>query len=183
MIWSKPETAHDLRRSHSFSEKKRFKRPSHEQFEWNLDQREQTKFQNQVQMWNTYKKSWMISNCSVTDTWEVRSAGWQKWEAVVSDDLLQITWTHTNRIVLSKSRPDRSCLSPYSCHMDSRLVTHTPHTHMFSVLLSRSLNMMRVAVFGWRVLTTVSLLRWAEATFFLTVRCYCKLQDGEKIYM
>lgn len=137
----------------------------------------ETKFRNQVQMWNTYKKSWMISNCSVTDTWEVRSAEWQKWEAVVSDDLLQITWTHTNRIVLSKSRPDRSCLSPYSCHMDARLVTHTPHTHMLSVLLSRSLNMMRVAVFGWRVLTTVSLLRWAEATFFLTVRCYCKLQD------
>lgn len=64
----------------------------------------------------------------------------------MSDDLLQITWTHTNRIVLSKSRPDRSCLSPYSCHMDARLVTHTPHTHMLSVLLSRSLNMMSSSV-------------------------------------
>lgn len=34
--------------------------------------------------------------------------------------------------------------------MDDRLLTHThtntPHTHMFSVLLSRSMRMMRVAV-------------------------------------
>lgn len=75
----------------------------------------------------------------------VRSAERQTWE--VCDDLFldHMEPHEPSRVLLSEPRPDRSCLSPLRLPY-GRPSPRTPHTHMFSVLLSRSREMMRVAV-------------------------------------
>lgn len=83
-----------------------------------------------------------MSYCNIDfskNAWALRVIS-QMTETRSTSSIRVMTYSRPHGATRRVSLPDWSCSSPYVCHI------HTAHAHMFSVLLSRRLKMMRVAV-------------------------------------